>query len=143
MSATALQRQHTDKVKGWLLFLCAAIIWTAEVAAVQEYTLDPRFVRYFSWIGKHAIRWGVDFFCVILLLSIFRVRAAALLMCLHAILAVVLVTYYQYFHIPLSEQVIFSQTAEGAEFAGFALQLVNLKLVAALALLFALKLFFP
>lgn len=141
MPATALQRQDTDKAKGWLLFLCVAIIWTIEVAAIQEYTLDPRFVRYFSWIGKHAIRWGVDFFCIVFLLSILRIRMAAFLMFLHAVLAIVLVTYSQYFHIPLSEQIIFSQTSEGAEFAGFALQLVNLKLVAALALLFALKLF--
>lgn len=141
MHATALQRKNTYSTKTWLLFLCVAIIWTIEVAAVQEYTLDPRFVRYFSWFGKHAIRWGITFFCIVFLLSVLKIRAAALLMLLHAILAIVLVTYFQYFHIPLSEQIIFSQTAEGAEFAGFALQLVELKLAAALALLFALKLF--
>jgi len=128
----------------WMLFLLLALtsLWTIEVAFIQETTLEPRFIHWFSWIGKHAIRWTISFCVILIFLCAFRKWMVAILMGLHVIFSLVLVTYYDYFGTQLSEQVILTQSGEGAEFTGYALSLIDVRLVLSLLVLFFIKLFF-
>lgn len=121
--------------------LAITIIWWLEVAFVQEYTLEPRFVRWFSWIGKHGIRWGISFFCILFVLAFFRKRLVFFFMFSHLLYSTILITYFQYFGYPLSEQVVFSQASEGGAVLDYALQLVDAKIVVSLTTLLVLKIY--
>lgn len=127
-------------VRSCLPLFAIALIWTVEVALVQEYTLQPRFLDYVSWIGKHAVRWALAFFTASLILALFGKRVLALVFALHVLLSLTLLTYFDYFDFPLSEQVLLTQTGEGSAFTTFVLALVDPGFAAGLIALFFLKL---
>lgn len=126
-------------VKSYSILLVIALIWVTEVAWVQEHTLAPVFTGYFSWIGKHLIRWGIAFSLISLFLLCLRKGFLFVLMAAHTLFSLTLLTYFDYFGHPLSEQIIFSQSGEGAAYPGYALQLVNLQQLAILLAALALK----
>ena len=128
-------------LRSCLPLLLIAFIWTVEIALIQEYTIQPRFLDYFSWIGKHAVRWGLAFCSVSLLLALFGRYVLALVLTLHVLFSLALLTYFDYFGFPLSEQVLLSQTNEGATFTSYALSLVNPVAAGGLVVLFFLKCF--
>jgi len=123
-----------------LLILLVALIWAAEAAWIQEYTLTPYFKKWSSWVFSHGVRWALDFLIALLLIQILPRRVLSVLMAASALFALTLLTYYQHFHIPLSEQVLFTQAGEATEFSGFALQLLDYRAVFILLAALALKL---
>ena len=118
-----------------------ALIWTVEVALIQEYTIQPRFLDYVSWIGKHAVRWALAFFTASLILALFGKRVLALILVLHVLLSLTLLTYFDYFGFPLSEQVLQTQTGETLAFTAFVFSMVNPGFAGGLIALFFLKMY--
>ncbi|MDL2266383.1 LTA synthase family protein [Desulfovibrio sp. OttesenSCG-928-G15] len=124
-----------------LPLLAIALIWTTEIALVQEYTIQPRFLDYLSWVGKHAVRWGVALCSTALILFLAGKRALVAIFVLHLLFSLTLLTYFEYYGFPLSEQVFITQATEGAHFGAFALTLISPTFAAALFALLFLKLY--
>lgn len=127
------------KSKNWVWLVLIVLIWFLEVAFVQEYTLQPYFKTYAAWIGKHATRWSLDFLVILLIVSFLPRRLIVLIMLLSCLFSISLVTYFEHFHVPLSEQVMLSQSGEATEFTSYALDVVNWKFAIVLFALFGLK----
>lgn len=127
------------KSKNWIWLGVLAGIWFLEVAFVQEYTLQPYFKTYASWIGKHATRWSLDFLVILLIVNFLPRRLVILTMLLSCLFSITLVTYFEHFHAPLSEQVVLSQSGEATEFSGYVLDVISWKFSIALLVLLGLK----
>lgn len=110
-----------------MLILAIALIWLCETAVVQEYTLNPYFKNYATWIEHHAARWAWDFLVILFILNVLPRKAIWLVMGLSFIFSLTLVTYFDHFQAPLSEQLLLTQTGEATEFTGYVLDVVSLK----------------
>ncbi len=127
------------KSSNWIWLGAIVALWFLEVGLVQEYTLQPYFKTYASWIGKHATRWSLDFLVILLIVNFLPRRLVVLVMLLSCLFSILLLTYFEHFHAPLSEQVMLSQSSEATEFSGYALDVINWKFTLALLALFGLK----
>ena len=128
------------KSQKWFWLFLIALIWFLQVAFVQEYTLRPYFTNYFSWIGKHATRWILDFLVILLIVNVFPRRLVMLTMLLSCLFSIVLLTYFDHFHAPLSEQVVLSQSNEASSFGSYVLDVISWHFAIILFVLLGVKL---
>ena len=69
---------------------------------------------------------------ILLIVNFLPRRLVVLVMLLSCLFSILLITYFEHFHAPLSEQVMLSQSSEATEFSGYALDVINWKFTGAI-----------
>jgi hypothetical protein len=126
----------------WLVLMSAFIMmWTAELYLVQKITLiypNATGDRFAFWAPK--IRLALDLLFVSALTIWLRRRWLCLIVTGAFFAYLGLITYFQYFHRPISVLTIFGNWQEGMQLSGFALNLFPQGAALALALALAAEL---